>query len=76
LIQLPFVVMVTGPVVMTHSGVGWDSRTGEHGNCDNCEQYVPEDSHDFCTFSANPAPLLYCGPVDACSMTRAAVGIT
>jgi hypothetical protein len=43
-------VVVTDLVMVTHPGVGWDSRAGKHGNCNKSEQYVPEDSHDLCTF--------------------------
>jgi hypothetical protein len=44
-------VVVTDLVMVTHPGVGWDSRAGKHGNCNKSEQYVPKDSHDLCTFA-------------------------
>ena len=49
--KLPMMpMMVTDLVMVTGRGIGWHSRAREHGNCNYSKQYVPEDSHDFCTF--------------------------
>lgn len=40
-------VVMTNLVVVTHRGVGGNSRAGEHGKSYNSKQYVPEHFHDF-----------------------------